>query len=171
MKLQSNLFDAGCIEDKEASQSLSSLKPMLSKAAGRNLARTQDARIFAYASTAWQGGTPFTAAIDPYDPAGWPAAYHNALTNAVIGSDGSTLYTPGSPNAAPLTDAAILEMILTLENNDVDPDELVFVLPPSAKRDILSIDKHTLVSYKGRSDELLKGQFGDIKIHRCRNSH
>ena len=171
LTVDQHLHYAYLIEDKEAAQSLSALKPMLSKAAGRNMARTLDARIFAYASTAWQGGTPFTAAVDPYDPAGWPAAYHTALTRAVIGSDGQTLYTPATPNAAKLTDAAVLNMILQLENNDVDPDELVFVLPPSAKRDILSLDKHTLVNQKGRSDELLRGQFGDIKIHRCRNSH
>lgn len=162
LTVDKHLHYAYLIEDKEGAQSLSALKPMLSKAAGRNLARTMDARIFAYASTAFQGGTPFTAAVDPYDPAGWPAAYHTALTRAVIGSDGETLYTPGSPNAASLSDAAVLNMILRLENNDVDPDELVFVLPPSAKRDILSLDKHTLVNQKGRPDELLRGQFGDI---------
>lgn len=149
------------LEDKENSQAMASLQPMLSKAAGRNMARMCDATIMAKAAIGFQTGGALTSTPTPYGP-NWGAGFAaNLLADGapVIGSDGNTLYTGG--NAASLTDAAILDLILRLENEDVDTDDLVFVLPPSAKRDVLEIDKHVLADNLG-SDENIRGQFGSL---------
>jgi len=53
-----------------------------------------------------------------------------AYDKAVIGSDGSTLYT--GTNEAALTDAAIRKVIQTLDDADVPMDGRVLVIPPVA---------------------------------------
>jgi hypothetical protein len=136
---------------------------MLTKAAGRAMARQLDGNLFSLASQ-FQGGTATTVDPDVFGADWWAVAADNKFISgnggaAVIGSDGNTLYD--GANAAAITDAAILSMILLLENADVDSDDLVFVVPPSAKRDVLSIDKHVLVDQKGRTDEI-RGSFGEM---------
>ena len=93
--------------------------------AGYALATRVDTDLFAQAE-AFQGGVI--------------GGSGNALfEKAVIGSDGATLYTGGSDNAADLTDAGIREMILTLDNADVPMDNRVMVIPPVADNEMLAL--------------------------------
>jgi len=134
--------------------------PLLTKAAGRSMARHTDAQIMALAASSFNGGTAFAGTVDPYG-SDWGTAFKTSISNqrVVIGSDGATIYN--GTNAASLTDAAILSVVLQLENSDVDTSDLVWVLPPSAKRDILNIDKFTLVNMSGDIGRM-KGQFGEL---------
>lgn len=81
---------------------------------------------------------------------------------AVIGSNGTTLYTGNSSNAADITDAAIRAMILQLDDADVPMDNRVMVIPPIVASDLLGIDRFTEQQFIGNGDAIKTGKIGQI---------
>ena len=68
---------------------------------------------------------------------------------AVIGSNGTTLYTGNSSNAADIADAGIRGMLLQLDDADVPMDNRVIVMPPIAANDLLGINRFTEQQFIG----------------------
>ena len=136
------------IEDIAEVQSLASMRKFYTDDAGYALATRVDSDLFAL-SEEFQGGTA----------GGTGAAL---FEKAVIGSDGATLYTGNSDNAADLTDAAIRKMILTLDSADVPMDNRVMVIPPVAYNEILSLPRFTEQTHIGNGDAIKTGQIGMI---------
>jgi N4-gp56 family major capsid protein len=86
-----------------------------------------------------------------------------AYDKAVIGSDGSTLYT-GS-NEAALTDAAIRKVIQTLDDADVPMDGRYLVIPPVARNTLMGLARFTEQSFTGEAaggNTIRNGQIGDV---------
>ena len=86
-----------------------------------------------------------------------------AYNKAVIGSDGSTLYT-GS-NEAALTDAAIRKVIQKLDDADVPMDGRKLVLPPVARNTLMGLPRFTEQSFTGEvgsGNTIRNGKMGDI---------
>jgi len=136
------------IEDIAEVQSLASMRKFYTDDAGYALATRVDSDLFALAE-GFQGGVL--------------GGTGNALfEKAVIGSDGTTVYTGGSDNAADLTDAAIRKMILTLDSADVPMDNRVMVIPPVAYNEILSLPRFTEQTHIGNGDAIKTGQIGMI---------
>jgi len=136
------------IEDIAEVQALASMRKFYTDDAGYALATRVDSDLFALAE-GFQGGVL--------------GGTGNALfEKAVIGSDGTTVYTGGSDNAADLTDAAIRKMILTLDSADVPMDNRVMVIPPVAYNEILSLPRFTEQTHIGNGDAIKTGQIGMI---------
>lgn len=86
-----------------------------------------------------------------------------AYNKAVIGSDGSTLYTGG--NEAALTDAAIRKVIQKLDDADVPMDGRVLVIPPVARNTLMGLARFTEQSFTGEAgsgNTIRNGKMGDI---------
>jgi N4-gp56 family major capsid protein len=86
-----------------------------------------------------------------------------AYDKAVIGSDGSTLYT-GS-NEAALTDAAIRKVIQTLDDADVPMDGRYLVIPPVARNTLMGLARFTEQAFTGEAaggNTIRNGQIGDV---------
>ena len=86
-----------------------------------------------------------------------------AYDKAVIGSDGSTLYT--GTNEAALTDAAIRKVIQTLDDADVPMDGRVLVIPPVARNTLMGLARFTEQSFTGENagaNTIRNGQIGDV---------
>ena len=81
---------------------------------------------------------------------------------AVIGSDGSTLYTGASSNAADIADDGIRAMILQLDDADVPFDNRVMVIPPIVASDMLGINRFTEQQFIGSGDAIKTGKIGQI---------
>ena len=137
------------IEDITEVQALSSLRKFYTDDAGYALAKQVDTDI----TTLWeglQGGT---------------VGNTNAATvfeKAVIGGDGTTLYTGNSRNCTDILDAGIRKMILTLDNADVPMDNRALVLPPVAANDLLGINRFTEQQFIGNGDAIKTGKIGQI---------
>tara|TARA_R110000803_G_scaffold29826_2_gene67772 strand:- start:1782 stop:2534 length:753 start_codon:yes stop_codon:yes gene_type:complete len=113
------------IEDITEVQALSSLRRFYTDDAGYALATQVDTDLFAL-TEALQGGTA----------GGTGAALYE---KAVIGGDGTTLFTGNSSNDSDITDAGIRAMILKLDNADVPMDNRALVVPPIAANDMLAL--------------------------------
>ena len=129
-------------------QALQSLRRFYTDDAGYALATQVDTDIFAL-TEGLQGGTV----------GGTGAALYE---KAVIGGDGSTLYTGNSTNATDITDAGIRAMILTLDNADVPMDNRCMVIPPVAANDMLGINRFTEQQFIGNGDAIKTGKIGSI---------
>jgi len=81
---------------------------------------------------------------------------------AVIGSNGTTLYTGNSSNAADIADAGIRGMLLQLDNADVPMDNRVIVMPPIAANDLLGINRFTEQQFIGDGSAIKTGKIGMI---------
>jgi len=81
---------------------------------------------------------------------------------AVIGSNGTTLYTGNSSNAADITDAGIRGMLLQLDDADVPMDNRVIVMPPIAANDLLGINRFTEQQFIGDGSAIKTGKIGMI---------
>lgn len=136
------------IEDITEVQALQSLRRFYTDDAGYALATQVDTDIFALAE-GLQGGTVGGSGASEYE-------------KAVIGGDGTTLYTGGSPNDTDITDAGIRAMILTLDNADVPMDNRCMVIPPIAANDMLGINRFTEQQYIGDGDAIKTGKIGSI---------
>lgn len=136
------------IEDITEVQSLQSLRRFYTDDAGYSLATQVDTDIFALAE-GLQGGTV----------GGTGAALYE---KAVIGGDGSTLYTGNATNATDITDAGIRAMILKLDNADVPMDNRCMVIPPVAANDMLGINRFTEQQFIGNGDAIKTGKIGSI---------
>ena len=136
------------IEDITEVQALQSLRRFYTDDAGFALAKQVDTDLFAL-SEGFQGGTV----------GGTGAALYE---KAVIGGDGTTLYTGNSSNANDLTDAGIRAMILKLDNADVPSDNRFMVIPPIAANDMLGINRFTEQQFIGNGDAITTGKIGSI---------
>jgi hypothetical protein len=76
--------------------------------------------------------------------------FDNLNSNTALGTDGSAI-----------TDDVIIEAVETLDEGDVPEDERSFVFDPSAKADMLKIDKFIRVDYV-REAAVPTGKFGQI---------
>ena len=135
------------IEDITEAQAQASLRRFYTADAGYAIAKAVDSDLIAL-GRAVQGGSGT-----------------NAYNKAVIGSDGSTLYTAGSSNAAALTDAAIRTVMQTLDDQDVPLDGRVLVLPPVARNTLLGLARFTEQAFTGEvggGNSIRNGQIGDI---------
>ena len=81
---------------------------------------------------------------------------------AVIGGDGTTLFTGNSSNDSDITDAGIRKMILTLDNADVPMSGRFMIIPPIAANDMLGINRFTEQQYIGNGDAIKTGKIGSI---------
>ena len=136
------------IEDIAEVQSLASMRKFYTDDAGFALAKQVDNDLFALAE-GFQSGTVGGTGAAMYE-------------KAVIGSDGATLYTGNSSNAADILDAGIRGMILKLDNADVPMDNRVIVMPPIAANDLLGINRFTEQQFIGNGDAIKTGKIGAI---------
>jgi N4-gp56 family major capsid protein len=132
------------IEDFAEVQALSSLRRFYTEDAGYALALRIDSDLLALTANA-QGGSG-TAAFN----------------QAVIGGNGSTLYTSGTPNASAITDAGIRRVIQTLDDFDVPMDNRSLIGPPVMRRDMMGISRFTEQAFTGDGSTLRNGEIGDI---------
>ena len=136
------------IEDIAEVQALASMRKFYTDDAGYALAKQVDTDLVTLWE-AFQGGT-----VGGDNAASWETA--------VIGSDGTTLYTGNSANSAAITDAGIRAMILKLDNADVPMDNRSLVVPPVAANDLLGINRFTEQQYIGSGDAIKTGKIGMI---------
>ena len=136
------------IEDITEVQALSSLRRFYTDDAGYALATQVDTDLFAL-TEALQGGTA----------GGTGAALYE---KAVIGGDGTTLFTGNSSNDSDITDAGIRAMILKLDNADVPMDNRALVVPPIAANDMLGINRFTEQQFIGDGNAIKTGKIGSI---------
>ena len=136
------------IEDIAEVQSLSSMRKFYTDDAGYALSKQVDTDLLALAE-GFQGGTVGGSGASAYE-------------TAVIGGDGTTLFTGNSPNATDIADAGIRKMILTLDNADVPMDGRSLIIPPVAANDLLGINRFTEQQYIGSGDAIKTGKIGMI---------
>ena len=136
------------IEDIVEVQALSSLRRFYTDDAGYALATQVDNDLFTICE-GLQGGT-----VGGSGAALWE--------KAVIGGDGTTLFTGNSSNDSDITDAGIRKMILTLDNADVPMDGRFMIIPPIAANDMLGINRFTEQAYIGNGQAIQTGKIGSI---------
>ena len=136
------------IEDIAEVQSLASMRKFYTDDAGYALSTQVDTKL----GTLWealQGGT-----VGGDNAASWETA--------VIGSDGTTLYTGNSANSAAITDAGIRAMILKLDNADVPMDNRSLIIPPVVASYMLAIARFTEQQFIGDGSAIKTGKIGAI---------
>jgi len=136
------------MEDITEVQALQSLRRFYTDDAGYALATQVDTDLFTL-TEALQGGTV----------GGTGAALYE---KAVIGGNGTTLYTGNSTNATDITDAGIRAMILKLDNADIPSDNRFMVIPPIAANDMLAINRFTEQQFIGNGEAIKTGKIGSI---------
>jgi len=133
------------IEDITEVQALSSLRKFYTGDAGYALAKQVDTDLIQLGRDA-QGGNGTIA----YD-------------KAVIGGDGSTLYTGANESA--ITDAGIRKVIQTLDDADVPMDGRCLVLPPVARNVMMGLARFTeqaFVGEVGGNNTIRNGEIGNV---------
>jgi N4-gp56 family major capsid protein len=133
------------IEDITEAQALSSLRKFYTGDAGYALAKQVDTDLLQLGRNS-QGGDGTIA----YD-------------KAVIGGDGSTLYTGSNESA--ITDAGIRKIIQTLDDADVPMDGRVLVLPPVARNVMMGLARFTeqaFVGDVGNNNTIRNGEIGNV---------
>jgi N4-gp56 family major capsid protein len=136
------------IEDIAEVQSLASMRKFYTDDAGYALSTQVDTKLGTLFE-ALQGGT-----VGGDNAASWETA--------VIGSDGTTLYTGNSANSAAITDAGIRAMILKLDNADVPMDNRSLIIPPVVASYMLAIARFTEQQFIGSGDAIKTGKIGMI---------
>ena len=136
------------IEDIAEVQALASMRKFYTDDAGYALATQVDDDLFALFE-GLQSGT-----VGGSGSAAWETA--------VIGGDGTTLYTGAADNSSDITDAGIRKMILKLDNADVPMDNRSLILPPVASNDLLAINRFTEQQFIGSGDAIKTGKIGQI---------
>ena len=133
------------IEDITEAQALSSLRKFYTGDAGYALAKQVDTDLLQLGRNS-QGGDGTIA----YD-------------KAVIGGDGSTLYTGSNESA--ITDAGIRKVIQTLDDADVPMDGRCLVLPPVARNVMMGLARFTeqaFVGDVGSNNTIRNGEIGNV---------
>ena len=139
------------IEDMAAVQSIDSFRGFYTNDAGYALATQVDNDLWALVE-ALQGGT-----VGGTGAALWE--------KAVIGGNGSTLYTGNSSNDTALTDAGIRKMIQTLDDANVPQTERVLVIPPVERNTLMGIARFTEQAFTGEmgpGNTIRNGMIGDV---------
>jgi N4-gp56 family major capsid protein len=133
------------IEDITEAQALSSLRKFYTGDAGYALAKQVDTDLLQLGRDS-QGGDGTIA-----------------YNKAVIGGDGSTLYTGSNESA--ITDAGIRKIIQTLDDQDVPMDGRVLVLPPVARNVMMGLARFTeqaFVGDVGNNNTIRNGEIGNV---------
>ena len=133
------------IEDITEAQALSSLRKFYTGDAGYALAKQVDTDLLQLGRDS-QGGDGTVA-----------------YNKAVIGGDGSTLYTGGNESA--ITDAGIRKIIQTLDDADVPMDGRCLVLPPVARNVMMGLARFTeqaFVGDVGNNNTIRNGEIGNV---------
>ena len=133
------------IEDITEAQALSSLRKFYTGDAGYALAKQVDTDLLQLGRDS-QGGDGTIA-----------------YNKAVIGGDGSTLYTGANESA--ITDAGIRKIIQTLDDQDVPMDGRVLVLPPVARNVMMGLARFTeqaFVGDVGNNNTIRNGEIGNV---------
>lgn len=133
------------IEDITEAQALASLRQFYTGDAGYALAKQVDTDLIQLGRGV-QGGDG-------------TATYNKA----VIGGDGSTLFT--GTNETAIADQGIRKVIQTLDDQDVPMDGRVLVLPPVARNVMLGLARFTeqaFVGEVGGSNSIRNGEIGNV---------
>lgn len=133
------------IEDITEVQALASMRRFYTADAGYALARQVDTDLIRLGRRV--------------DGGNGTAAYNRA----VIGTDGSTLFT--GTNGAALTDAAIRRVIQKMDDADVPMDGRKLVIPPVAKHTLLGLPRYTeqaFVGETGGGNTIRNGRVGNV---------
>lgn len=133
------------IEDITEAQALASLRQFYTSDAGYALAKQVDTDLIQLGRGV-QGGDG-------------TATYNKA----VIGGDGSTLFT--GTNETAIADQGIRKVIQTLDDQDVPMDGRVLVLPPVARNVMLGLARFTeqaFVGEVGGSNSIRNGEIGNV---------
>ena len=133
------------IEDIVKVQANNPMRGVYTEDAGYALARVVDDYLHNLTSS-WQGGAGTVA---------WD--------KAVIGSDGSTLYT--GANEVALTDVGLRRAIQTLDDADVPMSNRYFVIPPVARNTLMGLARFTeqaFVGEGGSSNTIRTGRLGNV---------
>jgi len=141
------------IEDIAEVQALASMRKFYTDDAGYALAKRVDTDLV----TLWE---EFSSNAAQAGVVGGTGAA--VFEKAVIGSNGTTLYTGNSSNAADIADAGIRGMLLQLDNADVPMDNRVIVMPPIAANDLLGINRFTEQQFIGDGSAIKTGKIGMI---------
>ena len=136
------------IEDLLDKQALTSMRQFYTDDAGYALATQVDSDLWTQAYNL-QGG----------DGA---AAYHG--DQAVIGSDGSTLFSASQAGVA-IADAGLRKVIQTLDDADVPMADRFLVVPPVEKKTLTGVARFTEQAYVGEiggGNTIRNGLIGDL---------
>ena len=136
------------IEDIAEVQSLASMRKFYTDDAGYALATQVDSKL----ASLWEGFQGGVVGGD--NAASWE--------KAVIGGDGTTLYTGNSANSSAITDAGIRAMILKLDNADVPMDNRSLICAPVVASYMLAINRFTEQQFIGSGDAIKTGKIGQI---------
>jgi len=136
-------------EDIAEMQSLSSMRKFYTDDAGYALAKQVDQDLHLIGAT-FNGGTLSGTGSTSYE-------------KAVIGGDGSTLFSGAAPgNGTALTDAGLRKMIQTLEDQDINSGELSLVIPPVEAAVLRGISRFTEQAFVGSGDTIKTGRLGNL---------
>jgi N4-gp56 family major capsid protein len=141
------------IEDIVTVQALDSLRQFYTDDAGYALAIQEDTALHSE-------GAKFAA------PDSTPTTAGSAYSKAVIGGDGSTVWSQASSgNGSALTDAGIRRAIQALDDNNVPDRQRALVIPPIEKRKLLGLSRFTEQAFTGEAggmNSIRNGLVGDI---------
>ena len=136
-------------EDIAEMQSLSSMRKFYTDDAGYALAKQVDQDLHLIGAT-FNGGSLSGTGTTSYE-------------KAVIGGDGSTLFSGTTPgNGTALTDAGLRKMIQTLEDQDINSGELSLVIPPVEAAVLRGISRFTEQAFIGSGDTIKTGRLGNL---------
>lgn len=136
-------------EDIAEMQSLSSMRKFYTDDAGYALAKQVDQDLHLIGAT-FNGGSLSGTGTTSYE-------------KAVIGGDGSTLFSGATPgNGTALTDAGLRKMIQTLEDQDINSGELSLVIPPVEAAVLRGISRFTEQAFVGSGDTIKTGRLGNL---------
>jgi len=134
-------------EDIAEMQALSSMRKFYTDDAGFALAKRID-RDLHLLGAGFNGGA--LAAATLYE-------------KAVIGGDGSTLFSGATPgNGTAMTDAGLRRAIQTLEDADINSSELNLIIPPVEASVLRGIARFTEQAFVGNGDTLKTGRLGNL---------
>ena len=136
-------------EDIAEVQGLASMRKFYTDAAAYGLAQRIDRDLHLLGAT-FNAGVITATGTTSYE-------------KAVIGGDGSTLFSGATPgNGTALTDAGIRQIIQTLEDSDVNSAELSFVIPPVEAKVLRGIARFTEQAFIGNGDVIKTGRLGNL---------
>lgn len=139
------------IEDILGVQAIDSYRAFYTDDAGFALATQVDDDLFALME-GLKGGTVGGTGSDLWE-------------KAVIGGDGTTLYTGASSNDTTLTDAGIRKMIQTLDDSDVPQMNRALIIPPVERNTLMGLARFTeqaFVGEVGSGNTIRNGKIGNV---------
>lgn len=135
-------------EDIAEMQALSSMRRFYTDDAGYALARRIDRQLM-LVSAGFQGGSI--------------AGATNLFETGVTGGDGTTNFSGASNgNGTALTDAGFRKAIQRLEDNEIQTNEMFFVIPPVEAGVLRGVSRFTEYAFRGEGNALKTGKIGDV---------